>query len=611
MTAVHGVDSASPFVTVDRRDDGSVVLVSSRVLEDSRLQLTDYLVCWATEKPREIFLAQRNAQGEWDTLNYGTALRRVEAVAQNLIDRGLSIDRPVMILSGNSIDSAVLILACLSAGIPVAPVSPAYSLISRNYGKLRQIASQVKPGLIFAECATVFARPLAAIKSDAALLSRGVAGRIENISDWYSTEVTHAVRRAREAVRPETIAKLLFTSGSTGEPKGVLNTQLMLASNQRALAMIWPFLAAEPPVLVDWLPWHHTFGGNFTFNMVLCSGGSLYIDAGKAVPGLFETTITNLKDVAPTMYYNVPSGFAMLVSRLESDSMLRENFFKRLRLMFYAAASLPQTTWDRLEAVAQRTLGRSIPLLSGWGATETAPLSTVTYAPSKRAGVIGQPIPGTEVKCVPRGDRFELRVRGPNVTSGYWKRPDLRDAFDSEGFWITGDAGIFLDRNDPGAGIVFDGRIAEEFKLATGTWVHTEFIRLKIVQACSPVVHDAIITGHDREYLGALILLNINACKDRFGDAVVGDTLVDHAASEVVRDFVCNRISAYNREYAGSSKKIVRIVLLDEALQLDAGEITDKGSINQRAVLDQRRNLVDEIYSEAGSAIAIDVEGMV
>jgi feruloyl-CoA synthase len=428
------------------------------------------------------------------------------------------VERPVVILSENSVAHGLLMLACLHVGIPVSCVSPAYSLLSKDFRKLRTIVSALAPGVIYVASRARFAPALAAIRDlHAATL---VIGRDDSPGDgalcFDSLRPSgdgDTVERAFASVSPDTIAKFLFTSGSTDEPKGVITTQRMLCSNQEAIAKIWPFID-DRPILVDWLPWHHTFGGSHNFNMVLKNGGAMYIDGGRPVPGSFDETLANLRDVAPTAFFNVPRAYALLVPALQSDATLREHFFSRLKLMLYAAAALPQDLWEALEALSLEALGRRLPMVSAWGLTETAPMATSCHFQAERSGVVGLPIPGCELKLVPNADKLEARVRGPNVTPGYLKRPDLTAAsFDEEGFFRTGDALRWVDPERFDRGLLFDGRIGEDFKLTTGTWVSVGALRVRAIAALAPIAHDVVVTGHDRDEVGLLIFPNLVACR--------------------------------------------------------------------------------------------------
>src|SRR5499427_7973794 len=405
-----------------------------------------------------------------------------------------------------------------------------------------------------------------------------------------------AVERAVASCDADTIAKFLFTSGSTGQPKGVINTHGMLTANQQQIAQIWPFLAEEPPVLVDWLPWNHTFGGNHNFNLVLRHAGSFYIDGGRPMPAQIGETVRNLAEISPTVYFNVPAGYAALLPHLERDEAIAKSFFAKLRCIFYAGAALPQDLWTRLEAAAVRTAGERIPLTSSWGATETAPLATASHFLADRSGMIGVPAPGVEVKLVPRDGKLEIRVRGPNVTPGYWKRPDLTAAaFDEEGFYQPGDAVRFADQNDVAKGVVFDGRLSEDFKLATGTWVHVGGLRGGVLAAASPALQDAVVTGENLPFVGLLAWLNPAGCQRLLGrDA----SLAELAQCQEVRDHVRAALARWNAEHAGSSERICRVLLLPDPPSIDANEITDKGYINQRAAIAFRHREIALLYAE-------------
>jgi len=399
-------------------------------------------------------------------------------------------------------------------------------------------------------------------------------------------EDSAAVDRAFAAIGPDTVAKLLLTSGSTGHPKAVINTQRMLCYCQTALAQVWPIMKSEPPVLVEWLPWNHTFGGNNNFNAVLSNGGSMYIDEGKPAPGLIETTVRNLREVSPTFYFNVPRGYDLLIPYLEKDETLRRTFFARVHTIMYAAAALPVTLWERLHRLAGEA-GRRVPLVSGWGATETAPLATLVHFEPIRTSVIGLPVPGCELKMVPvtQDGKYELRVRGPNVTPGYLKRPDLTEkAFDEEGFYKMGDAGRLADPADAAQGIEFAGRLAEDFKLSSGTWVHVGALRVQAIEALAPIAQDIVIAGHDRTDIG-LLIFPAAAFRERIGDAEV---------KEMLKAGLC-RLKEMN---IGTCAYATRAVLLQEPPSIDAGEITDKGYINQRAVLERRASTVELLYAE-------------
>ncbi len=497
---------------------------------------------------------------------YGAARR----IGQALLERGLDRDRPVAILSDNSVDHALLALGAMHVGVPVAPISPAYSLMSQDYGKLKYIFDLVQPGLVFAGDAEKFKTALAT-----------VGAKSTSVDELLEVNPGSLMERAHLQLTSDSVAKILFTSGSTGLPKGVVNTHRMLCANQQMIAQAWPFLEDKPPVVVDWLPWNHTFGGNHNFNLVLRNGGTLYVDTGKPVPGLVETTVENLKEISPTLYFNVPRGFDLLLPFLEKDEALRQTFFRDLDVLFYAAAALPQNLWDRLQSLFKQEK-KSAAMLSAWGSTETAPLATSVHFPIERPGVIGLPVAGCELKLVPNAGKLEVRVRGPNVMPGYFKRPDLTEAaFDEERFYRIGDAVKLADPADPAKGIVFDGRVAEDFKLSTGTWVHVGAMRVKIIALGDPIVQDAVITGHDRAEVGALVFLSA-------------------AAKDLTPDFIRARLAGIIKRLAeepGSSPRLTRLIVTSEPPSIDANEITDKGYLNQRAVLERRKDLVQKLYA--------------
>jgi feruloyl-CoA synthase len=412
-----------------------------------------------------------------------------------------------------------------------------------------------------------------------------------------------AVEKAVAATGPAAIAKFLFTSGSTGLPKGVINTHGMLTANQQQLAQIWPFVGEAPLTLLDWLPWNHTFGANHNFNLVLRHAGALYIDGGRPVPGLIEQTVNNLREVSPTIYFNVPAGYAALLPFLERDEGFARAFFEKLRLIFYAGAALPQDLWTRLEAASERAIGQRVPMTSSWGTTETSPLATAAHFIIDRAGAIGVPVPGCELKLVPSGEKLEVRVRGPNVTPGYWKRPDLTAAaFDQDGFYKPGDAVRWVDRADPNKGIAFDGRLTEDFKLTTGTWVAVGALRVAALAAASPALQDAVIAGENREYISILAWLNAASCHKLAGAEA---PLTELARHDAVREHVRAAFARWNAERRGSSERVARVLLLPDMPSIDANEITDKGYINQRLALERRRADVERLYAATPDADVI------
>ncbi|MBZ5711399.1 feruloyl-CoA synthase [Nannocystis pusilla] len=589
------LELAPAEVVVTYRAGGVMELRSPQPLQPYPATLAEALRRWAEEAPERVLLGERR-DGQLFELSYGSAWARIRRLGAALLARGLSAARPLMLLSDNSVDNALLQLAAMYVGVPAVPVSPAYSLVSQDLENLRHIAAQVEPGLVFAADGVRFARALAAVGAPA-LVGRDPGDRHAVLSDMLSEtcSLEHA-DLAHAATGPDTVAKILFTSGSTSRPKGVINTQRMLCSNQQAIAQCWPFLRARPPVLVDWLPWHHTFGGNHNFNMALYHGGSLYVDEGKPAPGLIERTVDNLRAVPPTLYFNVPRGFEVLLPYLERDEALRERFFSRLDVIFYAGAALPPNLWARLAAVAERAgaAGRVL-MTSAWGSTETSPLVTNVHFPIAHAGIIGLPAPGCELKLVPREGKLEMRVRGPNVTPGYHREPELTAAaFDPDGYYCIGDAGRLADPTDPRKGIVFDGRVAEDFKLTSGTWVSVGALRVAFIAAAAPVVQDVVVAGEGRRAAGVLVFLNLDGCRTLAPD-VPSDRLVDDPR---IRAHLAAALAAHNAAHAGSSSRtIAGAVLLREPPAIDAGEITDKGYINQRAVLRRRAADVARLYA--------------
>ncbi len=566
-------------------------------------QVGQMLRHWAAQTPLSPFLVERDNDGRWVRLCYAEAADRADSVSQALLDRNLSLERPVMVLSGNSIEHALLSLGAMQVGIPVVPVSPAYSLLSGDHQRLKALFELCSPGLVYVSDSGPFGPALAALPLAGAELvtgtNSGAGPSATAFSDLLGTPAEGAVNRAFDAVGPETVAKILFTSGSTGVCKGVINTHRMLCSNQKSLALVWPFIEKVRPLLLDWLPWNHTFGGNHNFTLVLRNGGVMYIDAGKPLPELIEQTIDNLREVSPTMYFNVPAGYSMLLPYLEDDKVLCEHFFRNLKLLMFAAAALPKDLWERLERLSVAVLGRKVPITSAWGTTETAPLATTAHFPIEDIANIGIPVPGVSVKMLPFGDKMELRVKGPNITPGYHRRPELTaKMFDEEGYYLAGDAGRLVDPLDPARGILFDGRITEDFKLMTGTWVSTGTVRVNAIAAASPLIRDAVVTGSNRADIGLLAWLN-DAAGEQFltgGGQPLSSPLI---LNPVIRARLVKDLAGYNTRNPGSSRCIRRIMLMSEPPEIDAGEITDKGYINQRAVQERRADLVERLYAES------------
>ncbi len=601
---------ADPRVSLERRADGSMIFRADAAPNEPPRSLGVWLEKWARAAPARPFLAERPAPGEaWASVGYGEAHARAKAIATFLLERGLSAERPVVVLSDNGVEHGLVALGCFLAGVPVAAISPAYSLMSSDHAKLKDMIRLLRPGLIFVADAVPFASALAAIarEHDATLVvgsrSGAVPGGAVTFASLEARTDEAAVARAFAAVGPDTIARFLFTSGSTGTPKAVINTHRMLASNQEAKAQTWPFVETEPPVILDWLPWSHTFGANHNFNLVLRNGGTLYVDGGKPAPHLLPITIANLKEIRPAIYFNVPRGYDMLVSAFRADRELRDAFFRNVRVIFYAGAALPQSVWEALTELAVEATGAPVPMVSSWGSTETAPMATDCHFQAERSGNIGVPVPGVELKLVPSGDKLEARVRGPNVTPGYWKAPDVTAAaFDEEGFYRIGDAVRFADPDRPERGIFFDGRVAEDFKLTTGTWVSVGALRIRGISALAPLAQDIVVTGHDHHEIGFLVFANMAAARAVSGlgaDARDDEVL----ASPKVRAAVAEGLARLKGEGGGGSSSFAaRALLMAEPAQVDAGEITDKGYVNQRAVLSRRAGLVERLQSDDNSA---------
>jgi feruloyl-CoA synthase len=583
-------------VVSERRSDGTILLTSPHALAPYPAKLTERLEYWAAAAPARTFLAQRAASG-WRKLGYGETLACVRRIGAALLERDLSAERPLVVLSGNDIEHALIALAAMYVGIPYAPVSPAYALISNDFAKLKSIIALLTPGLVFAADGEPYARAIeAAVPADVEIIvTRNPLRGTTLFETLLAPTATDAADAAHTRIGADTIAKFLFTSGSTGTPKAVINTQRMCCANQAMILSQLAFFADEPPVIVDWAPWHHTAGGNHNFGFVLYNGGTLYIDEGKPAPGAIETTVKNLREIATNWYFTVPKGYEALLPYLRADAALRETFFSKLKVLWFAGAALSQSAFEEMQALALATCGERIMFLTGLGATETAPMAMARMWQSQDSTNMGVPVPGVELKLVPSHGKLEARVRGPNVTPGYWRQGDLTaQAFDEDGFYKLGDALKFEDPNDARAGLLFDGRVAEDFKLATGTWVNIGPLRARLLQALEPYARDVVIAGADRNEIGALIFPNLDACRALAGGA---DVASDARLCAELRA----RLAAFAGTSTGSSNRVCRAMLLAEPPSLDAGEMTDKGSINQRAVLDRRADLVAELYAAVPS----------
>ena len=590
-------------IELTRRDDGSMILRSRVPLQDYPTHIPSLLQRWADERPDHTWLAQRRGpEGDWLKISYAQARQTVNALTQALLDLGAGSDKPVAILSGNSIEHALLTMAAMQAGAPAAPVSPAYSLLSQDHAKLRYIVELVRPAVVMVQDGPSFAKALAALDLRGVALvhvqraPEGLPSRA--YAELAATVPTPAVAAALAALSGDSVGKLLFTSGSTGMPKAVINTQRMMCANMAmTLQTRTPLDVDEPPVYLDWLPWNHTMGGNATFHGLLGHGGTLYIDEGRPLPGAFDTTLRNLREVSPTTFSNVPAGYAMLASALEQDEALARKFFARLNLLSYGGATLSDDLYRRMQALAVRYTGRRIVFFTGWGSTETAPTATSTYWETERVGLIGLPHPGVELKLVPAGPKYELRLRGVIVTPGYHRQPELTQAaFDDEGFYKIGDAGTFVDPDDPAQGLVFAGRVVEDFKLESGTFVHVGTLRVAAIAAASPVIQDALVAGQDKAYVALLAWPNLMACRQLAGKPEA--TLEDLMREPVLRERVRAGLAAHNAAQAGGSQRIHRVLLMSEPPSIDGNELTDKGYINQRAALQRRAALVHALYAE-------------
>ena len=613
------IDFLSRDVRVEKRDDGTILLQSNHRLKPYERHVPAFLAKWAAEAPDRVWLAQRRGPDrDWLTVTYGAAKKQVDALTQALLDRGFGPDKPVMILSSNSIEFALLTMAAMQARAPLAPVSPAYSVMSQDHAKLRYVFDLIKPGLVFVQNGEIYARALAAL--DLANLDAGGVllvhvdkppPKMQSLpwSELVATRPTDAVARSIERIEPKTVAKFLFTSGSTGMPKAVINTQEMMCANLAMGQMARTRRPDEPPgVMLDWLPWNHTMGGNATFQGNLSEGGTTYIDDGKPLPGLFEETLRNLREISPTYFANVPAGYAMLATALENDDALARRFFKNLNSLAYGGATLPSDLYECMEALAVKHTGYRLPFITGWGATETAPTATTVHWASERVGLIGLPFPGVQLKLVPTAEagRYELRLKSVIVTPGYHRRPDLTaEMFDEEGFYKIGDAGRFVDPEDPSWGLIFDGRVVEDFKLMSGTFVLVGTLRAAAIAAASPVLQDAVICGHDRAYAGLLGFPNITACRPLADDEGARLTVAELLAHPAVVGSLRDGLAQMNAEGKGSSLQIKRALLMAEPPSVDGHEITDKGYINQRATLERRKALVDKLYAGGEGVIEI------
>jgi feruloyl-CoA synthase len=580
-------------------------LEAAEPLQDYAVRITDRLAHWAEAAPERSFMARREqlpdgSTGDWQHLSYAQALAGARSIGQALLERGLGAERPVMILSENSLEHALLALGCVYAGIPYCPASPAYSTVSQDYEKLRHVFDTLTPGLVFASEAARFGRAIAAVVPPdvEVVLHRGELPdrAVTDLSSLLATPATAAVDAAMAATGPDTIAKFLFTSGSTKMPKAVINTQRMWCANQMQIAQSLPALAEEPPVLVDWLPWNHTFGSNHNVGITLYHGGTLYIDDGKPTPALMGETLRNLREIAPTVYFNVPTGFEAIAHAMQTDAQLRRTLLSRVRMFFYSGAGLAQPVWDSLHAIQEAEIGERIVMATGLGMTESGPSAMFINSPDVRAGDVGVPTPGMTLKLIEVDGKTEVRYRGPNVTPGYWRAPEeTRAAFDEEGFFCTGDAVNWIDESNIHRGLRFDGRIAEDFKLATGTFVSVGPMRAKIIAAGAPYVQDVVLTGINLKEVGALIFptQKVRELAGLGAEATMQQVL----ESAAVQAYFQGLVDELATSATGSANRIARLALVSEPPSIDKGEVTDKGSINQRAVLKHRADAVEALHA--------------
>lgn len=579
--------------------------LSGGAVADYSRCITERLLYWSEVRPHGVFLAQREGEERrWKTVTFAEAAPLIMNLAQALLDHDLSADRPLMVLSGNGIHHALLACAAMHVGIPYVPVSPSYALLASDYAKLRYVCDLVTPGMVFVDDEVRFSSALAAVcGEDVVLVSSNAAKQARSFSELLDVRPRgDAVERAHADVSPDSVAKLLFTSGSTGMPKAVINTQRMLCSNQAMLAQKLPFLTQQAPVLVDWLPWHHTFGGNTILGMAIYNGGSLYIDDGSPTPQGVQRTVDNLREISPTFYCNVPKGFEALVDHLREDATLRTAFFQRLYMLHFGGAVLPAHVRQALEELGRAETGQPVPMLTGLGSTEAC-LAFCTTDDSAISGLVGRPVPGMQVKLVQAGKKWEARLKGLNVTPGYWRAPEkTADAFDEEGYYCTGDAMRLIDPERPEQGLVFDGRLSENFKLITGTWVNVGVLRLSAIEELAPIVQDIVIVGEGRSYLTGLVVLNPAGCAQQLSKA--DQNLATLANSASVHAFLAERLAAH-RQGKSSSMRLERLLVLDFPLSFDKGEVTDKGSVNQRQVRESYPDLIDDLYASSPSSRVI------
>lgn len=586
----------APVVRWERRDDGSMLIWQEGELGAYPDRLSDRIHDWADRTPDVTWMAERGPDGAWRRVSYAEMLAAVRAIGQALLDLGLSTDRPLVILSANSIGHGLMALGAQYVGIPSAAIAPAYSTSPGELGKLISVRDQITPGAVYVEDTRPFARALAEVLPGLPVLGKAGEGLTMSWQALLATPVTAAVDRANAATGPDTVAKFLFTSGTTGSPKAVIQTQRMMCANMEQMTDCYAFLRDEPPIILDWAPWNHVAAGNLVFNAAIWNGGTFYIDGGRPTPALMGETIRNLREVGTNWYFNVPFGYEMLVEAMEEDPSLAEAFFSKLKFKYYAGAAMASHTWEALERLAMKTTGERVQLGTGLGATETAPFSLFNTDPHAAPGNLGVPAKGILMKLVPVEGKWEIRIKGPNVTPGYWRNPKLTaEAFDEEGFYMMGDALRFADPEDPSKGFFFDGRVAENFKLSTGTWVGVGALRAKLTDALGGYARDAVIVGEGEDWLGAL-LVPFRPAIEKLVPGGEGMADADLFTHPVLRAELAARLKAYNATATGSSLRVPRVLMMTEPLSIEKGEVTDKGSVNQRAVRAHRSDLVAAIY---------------
>lgn len=614
-TEFHPIKVVSHTVSIEKRDNGEQIVRSQTELGEYARCLTDRLAYWAERTPDAVFVAQRDDEDNWDEYTYADTMLKVRQLASWLLTQPVSKERPIAFLSGNSLEHLLLALAGYYIGVPHAPISPAYSLVATDYSKLKHVIDLLTPGLIVVDKLGPYEKAIKAVSDSdvpvAVMYGDTTAQTISNptvsFADFWNTDINPEIEPLNAQVDGDTIAKILFTSGTTGMPKGVMNTQQMLCANAVMIRDTMAFMADEPPVMVDWLPWNHTFGGNHNISIALYNGGSLYLDEGKPTEAHFHKTINNLAEIAPTVYFNVPKGFELLVKKLNEDEKFAKQFFSRLQFMFFAAAGMAQHIWDGIDELAIKYTGKKIPMLTGLGATETAPSATFASIEESASGVIGCPAPGVTLKLVPNEGKLECRVKAVTVMPGYWRQPELTEkAFDEEGFYCLGDAVAYLDEENPNRGFRFDGRVSEDFKLDSGTWVSAGTLRAKFISAFAPLVQDVVLCGTNRGYITGLVFPDFVHCQALIegGEAMSRQEIVEHP---VVREAFAEKLAEFKAQGTGSSTVVTRILLQHVEPSLDAHEITDKGSLNQRNVQKHRSDQVELLYQEPKNVSVISV----